>query len=119
MRNFSFRIWDNQEKNFLYEWQDNSLVVDHGFDPSESISYRFGSPQQDTELLDASGRSIFEGDIIGDLDDEEYKSEVFYRDGSFCVQFGRSQIRLNQSYINECGFKIIGNAYEGQNKSAK
>ena len=94
MRELKFRIWDGNNKHFVYP---DILELDRG------LEY-----QQSTGLLDKQGKEIYEGDIvsrngiIGSIEFGEYEIWWHRDDGNvFAFQ-----------PFHQMGVEVIGNIYD-------
>jgi len=102
MREIKFRIWDGNNKHFVYP---DILEIDRG------LEY-----QQFTGLFDKQGTEVYEGDIIS-LSmwgyDDPWNFRVGFGDGGFYIYtigFGGECVQ-NLDSDNAKRYQVIGNIY--------
>ena len=97
MRPLKFRIWDGNNKHFVYP---DILELNAG------LEY-----QQFTGLLDKQGKEIYEGDVV--QDSHGYKARIEYSDGAFILIIeGRFPDTDMAGEGNNKFYEVIGNVWE-------
>jgi hypothetical protein len=119
-RQFKFRVWDNQEKNWNAESEEGVYGWDtEGITLNQLIQY-ITAPrwdgrfiiQQFTGLTDENRKEIYEGDII--TDEEGSKAVIVFENGTFCADFHRfdEEYDVVNIYGNLQEINLIGNIFE-------
>ncbi|MCG5104426.1 YopX family protein [Oceanobacillus alkalisoli] len=130
MREIKFRVWDKEEKEFIYFnkfgfWEDGSLMYVQQIDDCEReieppffVETNTVSINQFTGLKDSNGKEIYEGDIyayhitVASVQGVEFSFEktsvVEWRDGAFWV----NEYLLSEALEGDDNPVIIGNIYE-------
>ena len=117
-REIKFRIWDVTFKSFDYiELKDGRLKSFSGFsyeEPDDGLIF-----QQFTGLKDITGREIYEGDIIKDLDEEnliiEFQNGSFIANGKTIIPFWSMLVKnelVQPAMVNSQTFEVVGNVFE-------
>lgn len=143
MRQFKFRVWDEQVKRMslpfgisdsFVEWTDGDISMSLEF----GLSKKRLIIQQFTDLQDSEGKDIYEGDIVKTdpnhftallqttRESEEYteytKGEVrWWNEGFALCQENIGAVRISEYSSCDCcpcGLTIIGNIFEGVKDSA-
>ena len=138
MREKKFRAWDKdaefmlysdkQEDDYFFEFVDGRLRA-FGItlgpastdSPPQPETYELSEPMDFVGLKDGHGQAVYEGDIVAiDGGAEPIKTEVFFKDGCFCVDMLGNSVELKY-YINMkfCETEIIGNIHETPELLAK
>ena len=120
---FKFRVWDKGNEHYV-DCADMLYIEPSGeityacYDGDREDMYYYEQNdvvvEQCTGLRDKNGKLIYEGDIVGN---EKYVHEIVWRDkdASFHTKLKGMEFicgHLEQSWIDEFGFKIIGNIHE-------
>lgn len=103
MREIKFRAWDGRFNQFVYF---NALSGLHSLEPKAPI-------MQHTDLKDANGVEIYEGDIVIDTDnlpDEQYLSKVVF--DTDCGMWVIKDLNGDCEQLSEWNVEIIGNIHE-------
>lgn len=83
-REIKFRIWDNEKRIFKTNINIDYLIPDNesGENLNNILSNNIYTFQQFTGLFDASGREIYEGDILGP-NSKTWRNTVIFESGRF------------------------------------
>jgi len=115
-RQLKFRIWDKQNKEWIYEWDAShkrlaislvGLVYHGGYD--DVLLENDYVIQQYTGLKDSKGNDIYEGDILTcKYADQEVTEAISYSEDY--ASFTHGEHALWRGWIGEA--EIIGNIFE-------
>jgi hypothetical protein len=115
-RQLKFRIWDKQNKKWIYEWGAShkrlaislvGLVYHGGYD--DVLPENDYVIQQYTGLKDSKGNDIYEGDILTcKYADQEVTEAISYSEDY--SSFTHGEHALWRGWIGEA--EIIGNIFE-------
>jgi len=117
-REIKFRAWDEKRKIFHYWGYLKPFGNDIVFVSPPAPHY---PSQEFTGLKDANGTDIYEGDIISPIEvDEKYKSvnypiEWDNNKARFSCRYGQEEwkvLNIDQSFMEQCNLKIIGNIHQ-------
>lgn len=133
-REIKFRAWDNINKKWLlgYDLPRSGGFSMHGecmmFGEYQQVLSQFPLKLLDelkimqfTGLKDANGTDIYEGDIISPIEvDEKYKSvnypiEWDNNTARFAYRYGQDEwkvLNIDQSFMEQCNMKVIGNIHQ-------
>jgi uncharacterized phage protein (TIGR01671 family) len=115
-REIKFRAWDKENKQME--------MVDFLGENTLHIYNAEWENREDFELMEYTGakdyddKEIYEGDIVGFFNDEDYilkpgKAEICFDLGTFCMKhFKYGTEPLRDMEIDEMVIKVIGNIYE-------
>jgi uncharacterized phage protein (TIGR01671 family) len=121
MRELKFRIWDEENKKFIYS-DDYTEFYEFFEMPCNG---KEDECEQYTGILDKNGKEIFEGDIVkykrwyGNAAGDEQTSDVKYK----AIQFIKTEsgfwpfVWFNGGLIITETIEIIGNIHEQEKKN--
>lgn len=125
MRDIKFRVWRAGRKEMIYRTFEQILDGVGDDCPTydtEEFSYEVGckkaEPMMFTGLLDKNNKEIYEGDCLGDYEDEKwvcYGAVSFYDYNATYILIGEDGYATDyESYDNSDWDKleVIGNIYE-------
>jgi uncharacterized phage protein (TIGR01671 family) len=122
MRPIKFRAW-NKKHNIMVSWEqmkvDNTVTICFGSVDSIRELMQF------TGLKDKNGKEIYEGDIIGDNENNEVVGEIVFYENSWRIQYDNLNVIGNlvdyvnladePDYFEDVDVEVIGNIYENSN----
>jgi len=137
MREISFRVWDTQYKQWLkdreYSLENNNHIILYNCVQEVIDTFYCGADdsrfiiQQFTELKDANGVDIYEGDIILETWEENrpysYCPDEWYNQTSkFMVEYNAPSFNFPKRYgdqrsIENYKLEVVGNIFENKGQA--